>query len=100
MEQDLELLPRRGKTTEPTWKNKTKLTTNIYDISLRNISTIYQYSLDSEPELAKDSIQVLRLMIKAAQEELKKTIGFLVSKGNMLWGSKSIDKPFVFKSQF
>jgi hypothetical protein len=72
------------------FKTKVVLATNHFDITLGDKGYLYQYVLDTDPQINDDSIQVLKELVFNIRLELKKTIGLMTAKGKILWGTKSI----------
>lgn len=67
---------------------------NLFDITLKgNISAIFQFSLDITPELPPNSNALRDKIVHTIYSDLKKLIGFVCSKGDMVWGKKDITKP-------
>jgi len=67
---------------------------NIFEIVLKkDCPSIYQFSYELAPNLPADSAGLKQKIISTIFSELKKLIGIVGSKGDMLWGKKSISKP-------
>lgn len=60
MEANYALLPKRKhKINEKELGKKTRFYSNFYEVSLGKKATLYQYSLDTEPEIPNDSLELL-----------------------------------------
>jgi hypothetical protein len=98
MEQNLKLLPKRPRPVhEKAFTSKVRLITNFNHIQLRKQPDIYQFSLDTEPVIPDDSIEVLRYLVKSLKLQLTKELRIMCHKGKMLWGLQPLDKPLVLK---
>jgi len=89
-------MPRSAKNTRTLCKEArpAKFCSNIYEIELKKgISSLYQFSLVISPELPANSSVLREKIIKSLIQELKKKIGFLCFKGDMIWGKKELLKP-------
>jgi hypothetical protein len=85
------LMPRSEKNTRTQCKEArlAKFYSNIYEIELKKgICSIYQFSLDISPELPANSNALREKIVKSLIQELKKKLGFLCFKGDMIWGKK------------
>jgi hypothetical protein len=85
------LMPRAAKNTRTLCKEArpAKFYSNIYEIELKKgISSLYQFSLVISPELPANSNALREKIIKSLFGELKKKLGYLCFKGDMIWGKK------------
>ncbi len=72
---------------------------NFYGINLKNmIKTIYQFSIDFEPQLPADASKIVDKIIDSARKELKQKIGLICNKGRMLWGNIKLELALVIKT--
>lgn len=100
MEAQLNLLPKRPyPLKENAFQRKDTFVTNHYRISINKYTDIYQFVLESDPNIPDDSIPLLRELVKSARGELTSALGFVTHKGKVLWGLKSIEKMLILKSR-
>lgn len=100
MDSGLQLLPKRPYPLKGNaFPKRAKFLTNHYRVSIKKTTELYQYSIDTEPSLPNDSIQILRDLVKSLRNELVKKIGLIAHKGNVLWGLKPNEKPQVLKGK-
>jgi len=68
---------------------KTSFFSNIFEIKLKKENlTLYQYSLETNPKILADSDGLIQKIKKVIAYELKTSIGYICSKGMMIWGWK------------
>ena len=91
MESEISLLPPRPKSTKkyPIQGREVKLHTNLYEVCLKDKHhDIEQYSIETEPYIDDTGISLMRRLINSKKKELQEMIGFLTSKGRMVWGTR------------
>lgn len=99
-------MPRSIKNSRTVLKqaDQTFFYSNIFGIELKSqgskSNSIYQYSLSIDPELPKDSAKLRERIIKSIYHDLKKTIGYVCWKGEMLWGRTNQTKVTTLISEF
>jgi hypothetical protein len=77
----------------------TEIMSNHYAISLKkDFKTIFQYSIDFEPQLPPDATKVCEKVIDSVRRELKGKIGLICFKGRMLWGNLKSDLALIIKT--
>lgn len=69
-----------------------QIRTNFYPMKIKkDFKTIFQYSIEFEPEIPSDASKLLEKIIDPLKKELKTKLGFICYKGRMLWGSLKLD---------
>ena len=69
-----------------------QIRTNFYPMKIKkDFKTIFQYSIEFEPEIPSDASKLLEKIIDPLKKELKTKLGLICYKGRMLWGSLKLD---------
>lgn len=75
--------------------------TNLYEVNLdKKNNTVYQFVIDTTPEIPKDSAGLYRSIFRSIRKQLKEKINDVISSGTMIWGFQNLAKPAVFQVEF
>jgi hypothetical protein len=90
MQEDYNLFPKRHEKKDGSFEKwgRCQFFTNLYEVEIdprRN--KFYQYSATIE-EVPKDSADVYFRAIKSIKPQLQEKLGYMTSKGQMIWGWK------------
>jgi hypothetical protein len=99
----LALLPRRNSQFKSKFKNAQEVVffTNLYEIDTnQQNSTMYQFVLETTPEIPQDSAGLYRSIYRKIHKELREKLQDVIESGQMVWGFKNLNKPAVFQAAF
>jgi len=61
---------------------------------------VYQFEVETTPDIPKDSSHLYRLIYKKINKELKEKIQDVIESGTMIWGFQDLKKAAMFQAEF
>lgn len=86
--QPLSRLPERNKGSHLDKFQKISLTSNLFRVNFKNEAQVYIYALRTLPEIPRENIKKLKLMLMTNRNTIESLTGSYVISGRTLFGIK------------
>ena len=74
--------------------------TNLTKISVdQKHNAIYQFVIETTPEIPHDSAGLYRCIYRAVNKQLREKIKDMIASGTMIWGFQNLSKVAVFQAE-